>query len=80
MRAISLRELHESGWPSEPFVYKYRSFDIPVTVAKMISALPANCIAVGLNLRGGHEMVRRAERAARKRGIRILWRCSGGVR
>lgn len=75
MKAVSIREFTERGtWPSEPFVYKYRSFDIPVTIARMIAALPANCVAVGLNLRGGHRMVRAAERAARKRGMRILWR------
>lgn len=34
---------------------------------------PKNIVAISLSLMGGHEMIRQASLAARKRGIRILW-------
>ena len=58
---------------AEPFVLDTRSHDIPNTIAGMIRALPAQCVALSLRLRGGTTMVRRAEREARKRGLRVLW-------
>jgi orotidine-5'-phosphate decarboxylase len=57
----------------EPFVLDTRSHDIPQTIVGMIRALPENCVALSLRVLGGPAMVRRAESAARRRGIRILW-------
>lgn len=59
--------------PDGPFVADYRSFDIPETVAAMIRNAPPNCVAVTLRPRGGQRMTAAAERAARRKGIRILW-------
>ena len=75
MKTVNLRTFHEKGWPEKgPFVFKQRSFDIPITIHKMIMALPSNCVAVSVNLNGGPAMMIQAERAARKKGIRLLWR------
>lgn len=75
MRTCTLAQFTMTGqWPAESFVLKHRSFDIPATIHRFILALPANCVAVGLGDFGGHAMRRQAERAARRRGIRILWR------
>lgn len=59
--------------PSGPWVADCRSFDIPNTIAGMIRNAAPGLVAVTLSPRGGKEMVKRAEHAARKRGIRILW-------
>ncbi len=56
-----------------PFVLDTRSHDIPRTIVGMIRALPQNCVALSLRVQGGPAMVSRAEAAARRRGIRILW-------
>lgn len=56
-----------------PFVLDTRSHDIPRTIVGMIRALPENCVALSLRVLGGPAMVRRAESAARRKGIRILW-------
>ena len=58
---------------TEPFVLDTRFHDIPNTVRSHIEALPDNCVAVSLRLQGGFDMIKVAERAARKRGVRILW-------
>lgn len=55
------------------FVLDTRAWDIPNTIAGMIRALPENCVGISLRLDGGGVMVRRAEREARKKGMRILW-------
>lgn len=55
------------------FVLDTRSHDIPNTIAGMVRALPSNCVGLSLRLAGGGVMIRRAEREARKRGIRIFW-------
>lgn len=57
----------------EPFVLDVRAHDIPKTIERMIRALPDNCVAISLRLDGGFTMRRWAERAARQRGVRILW-------
>ena len=56
-----------------PFVLDTRSHDIPNTIGRMIRALPQNCIALSLRIIGGPAMIRRSEREARRRGIRVIW-------
>jgi hypothetical protein len=56
-----------------PWVGDCRSFDIPNTIAAMINNAAPGLIAVTLSPRGGAAMIKAAEHAARKRGIRILW-------
>lgn len=58
---------------SGPFVLDTRSHDIPRTIVGMIRALPENCVALSLRVRGGPAMVKQAESAARHKNIRILW-------
>ena len=58
---------------TRPFCLDTRFSDIPNTVAGMVRALPKNCVALSLRLNGGAVMIRRAEREARKRNIRIFW-------
>lgn len=55
------------------FVLDTRSHDIPRTIVGMIRVLPPNCIALSLRVQGGPAMVKCAESAARRKGIRILW-------
>lgn len=50
-----------------------RTFDIPNTIASLIRYLPTNAVAVSLRPEGGAAMIVTAERAARRRGMRILW-------
>lgn len=56
-----------------PFVLDQRTYDVPETIEAWIRNMPDNCVAFSLRWQGGKRMVRRAERAARKRGKRILW-------
>jgi orotidine-5'-phosphate decarboxylase len=56
-----------------PFILDTRSHDIPRTIAGLVRNLPATCIGLSLRFIGGPSMVRRAEREARKKGIRIIW-------
>lgn len=75
IKIIKFRDIITEGftWPDEPFVYDLRSFDIPETISKMIMRCPKNLIAISLSPKGGPKMVKSAEHAARKKGIRILW-------
>lgn len=59
-----------AGWPSEPFAFRYKLRDIPNAVVGAINALPPQCVAVAV-----HKDVHAAsvERAARRRGIRVMW-------
>ena len=57
----------------QPFVLDTRSHDIPRTIVGMIRALPEKCVALSLRIQGGPTMIGRAESAARRKGIRILW-------
>jgi len=57
----------------EPFVLDTRSHDIPKTIVGMIRALSLNCVALSLRVMGGPAMIKRAEGAARRKGVRILW-------
>ncbi len=56
-----------------PFVLDTRTHDIPSTIAGLVRNLPSNCIGLSLRLIGGRVMVRRAEREARRRNVRIFW-------
>lgn len=65
--------LYGRPFPEGPFVVSYRSYDIPNTMVAMIKSLPKNCVACGMNLHGGRDMIEKVERAARKRNMRIIW-------
>lgn len=55
-----------------PFFLDTRAVDIPKTIDGLINALPDNC--VGLSLRySAVSHLHRAERTARRRGMRIIW-------
>lgn len=56
-----------------PYVLDVRTFDIPETIAKMITNAPPGLVAVSLRNGGGRQMLHVAERAARKRNARIIW-------
>jgi len=58
--------------PDLLFVVDCRSFDIPNTMQHYVRNLPLGTIAVSLRPYGAR-MIQAAERAARKRGVRILW-------
>ena len=59
-----------------PWVADCRSFDTPVPIAAMIRNAAPGLVAVVVTLgpHGAPAMVKAAEHAARKRGVRILWR------
>ena len=59
--------------PTGPFVGDCRSFDVPNTIVAMIRNAAPNCVAITLRPYGGAEMIASAERAARQRGMRVLW-------
>jgi hypothetical protein len=56
-----------------PWVLDVRTFDISETIIKMIRSCPPGLVAVSLRAGGSRHMIPAAERAARKRGARILW-------
>lgn len=58
--------------PDLLYVVDCRSIDIPNTIASYVRNLPYGTIAVSLRPYGA-QMIHAAERAARKRGVRILW-------
>jgi orotidine-5'-phosphate decarboxylase len=55
-----------------PWVCDCRSWDIPNTIAAMVSNAPAGMVAISLRPYGAG-MIAAAERAARRRGVRIIW-------
>lgn len=55
-----------------PWIADVRTYDISTTIANMIRMAAPGCVAVTLRP-VGQEMIIAAERAARRRGIRILW-------
>ncbi len=63
--------------PNGPFVADFNTFDVPNTICAAINNAPANCVAVTLKPYGGGKMVQLAEHAARRKGIRIIWRPIG---
>lgn len=56
-----------------PWVADVRTFDIPETIVGMIRNAAPGLVAVTLGTGGGIKMMVAAERAARRRGVRILW-------
>ena len=56
-----------------PYVIDCRSWDITNTVVAMIRNAPPGLAAVTLSPRGGIRYVEQVERAARRRGARVLW-------
>jgi orotidine-5'-phosphate decarboxylase len=56
-----------------PYVADCRSADIPETIAGLIRNAAPGLVAVSLRPMGGARMVVTAERAARRRGARIIW-------
>lgn len=60
-------------YDGSPYVADVRSFDIPNTIKGMIENAAPGLVAVTLSPKGGKSMVKWAEHAARKRGIRIIW-------
>ena len=73
---------HYEGCPTDgsPYVIDCRTFDIDQTVIGMIQNAPPGLVAVTLSPRGGCGYVKTVERAARKRGIRILWWTFGATK
>lgn len=56
-----------------PYVADCRSYDINETICAMIRNAAPGLVAVTLSPKGGPRYVKMVERAARKRGIRVLW-------
>jgi len=56
----------------EPYVCDYRSMDIPNTIRWLIRNAPEGLVAVSLRPYGA-DMIKIAEREARKRNARIIW-------
>lgn len=56
-----------------PWVADVRTFDIPETIEACIRNVAPGCVAMSLSRLGGPTMIEVAERAAKARGIRILW-------
>lgn len=56
-----------------PYLADCRSFDIPETIAAMITQASPGLVAVTLSRRGGPKMMDAAENAASSRGAKILW-------
>ena len=77
------RPLRDGPAPNVSFVADVRTFDIPETIGACVRAASSHPCCVGVTLRplGGSRMIKAAERAARRGGIRILWvptwRCGG---
>lgn len=64
----------ETWWhDGRPYVLDTRSMDIPETIAGMIRNAAPGLVALSLRPAGGQRMVIEAERAARRRGARIIW-------
>jgi len=58
--------------PDLRYVVDCRSIDVPNTIHAFVRRLPYGTVAVSLRPYGA-QMIQAAERAARKRGVRILW-------
>jgi len=55
-----------------PYVLDCRNYDIPNTIAAMIRNAPEGLVALSLRPYGAG-MIAAAERAARRRKVRIIW-------
>jgi orotidine-5'-phosphate decarboxylase len=60
------------GLDGQPWVCDCRSWDIPSTIAALVRNAPAGLVAISLRPYGAR-MIAAAERAARRRGVRIIW-------
>jgi hypothetical protein len=56
----------------QPWVCDCRSWDIASTIATLVRNAPAGLVAISLRPYGAG-MIAAAERAARHRGVRIIW-------
>jgi len=63
----ALDQLH-----GQPYVADIRTMDIPATVAACIRNAPEGLVAISLRPYGAG-MIAAAERAARRRGVRVIW-------
>lgn len=74
IKRVKLKDVLDGhSFDGSPYVDDCRSFDIPQTIVNMINNAAPGLVAVTLSPLGGRKMVKWAEHAARKRGIRILW-------
>ena len=70
------RFLRDGDPPKDrPFVADFRTVDIPNTMVNAISNVPPNCVAITWRITHlyGPSCVAVCERAARRKGIRLLW-------
>lgn len=70
VRAALLQSPPDDG---SPWVADVRTFDIPETIAGMIRNAAPGLVAVTLGTGGGIEMMVAADRAARRRNVRVIW-------
>lgn len=73
LRRIRQAKLESPPDDGSPWVADVRTFDIPETISALIRNAAPGLVAVTLGTGGGIPMMIAAERAARKRDIRILW-------
>ena len=64
---------HDPVPESEPYVFDTKLWDIPTTIYRSIMVLPNNCVAISVSHRVGALGMGTAERAARRKGLRIFW-------
>lgn len=60
-----------------PYIVDCRSIDISSTIAALVRNAPPGLVAISLRPEAGGDTIRAAEREARRRGARILWRPIG---
>ena len=58
---------------NEPFVASARLLDISNTLTAAIMNVPSNCLAIAVRPYIGSRAIADVERAARHKGLRILW-------
>jgi orotidine-5'-phosphate decarboxylase len=73
IRRVRQARLETPPDDGSPWVADVRTFDIPETVAAMIRNAAPGLVAVTLGTGGGIQMMVVAERAARRRNVRVLW-------
>lgn len=74
-RWVKPPEWIEKGVPADGsrYLLDWRSYDIPETVARGIRNAAPGLVAVTLSMFGGQKMIAAAEKAAKERGVRVLW-------
>lgn len=75
LRRIQIVDVLEGRGPTsgEPYVFDWRSYDIPETVCAGIRNAAPGLVAVILAFVPLVTYVRAIERAARRRGVRVIW-------